>query len=78
VAVGWPDFIIFGPGGRSLWVETKAPGKEPTKMQLHRRDMLAQFGHLWAKPDTTERADEVVYNFAKFCIAKEGKPLSDA
>lgn len=77
VAVGWPDFIVFGPGGRTLWVETKAPNKAATRMQLHRRDTLAQFGHLWAKPDTVERAEEVIVNFAKFCIAKEGKALSD-
>lgn len=77
VAVGWPDFIVFGPGGRSLWVETKAPKKKPTKMQLYRRDTLAQFGHLWSKPDTEERATEVIENFARFCIAKEGVALSD-
>lgn len=72
VAVGWPDFIVFGPGGKTLWVETKAPGKEPTKMQLHRRDTLAVFGHLWAKPDNEDAAAMCIEHFARRCVLAEG------
>ena len=31
---GVPDRIVTLPGGRIIWVELKAPGKEPTVIQL--------------------------------------------
>ena len=57
VEVGWPDTIIAGPGGRTLWVETKAPGKPLRPMQAHRRDALLALGQLYAKIDGVEQID---------------------
>lgn len=36
---GTPDVLVLMPGGRSLWVETKMPGKGPTGVQadMHKR-----------------------------------------
>lgn len=30
---GCPDRLLISPDGRVLWVELKAPGKRPTKLQ---------------------------------------------
>lgn len=32
---GVPDRMILGPGQRVMFLELKAPGKKPTKLQLH-------------------------------------------
>ena len=41
---GWPDRIVLLPGGHIGFVEVKAPGKEPRKLQLHRHEQLRQMG----------------------------------
>ena len=33
IQTGWPDVLFLIPGGRSLFIEFKAPGNEPTKKQ---------------------------------------------
>jgi len=43
--VGWPDVEIFGHGGKVLFIEFKAPGKEPRKLQKHRIQRLRNLGH---------------------------------
>lgn len=67
VAAGWPDFVILGPGGRVLWVETKAPGKPLRPLQDERRKTIEGLGGRYAKPDTVEDARRVVAKFAKEC-----------
>lgn len=42
---GWPDVQFFLPGGRTLHIEFKAPGKEATAIQQYRIDALRQLGH---------------------------------
>lgn len=37
--VGVPDRIVL-LGGRAAFVEVKAPGKQPTKLQLHRAEQI--------------------------------------
>lgn len=41
---GMPDRIILLPGGRTIFVEMKAPGKKPTMMQLKRAKELRAKG----------------------------------
>lgn len=45
VTSGWPDALMLGPGGRSLFVEFKSPGKKPTALQWHRMMTLTALGH---------------------------------
>ena len=37
---GWPDRIVILPDGKVGFVEVKAPGKEPRKLQTHRLRLM--------------------------------------
>lgn len=41
---GLPDRMILLPGGRLYFVELKAPGKKPSRLQLHVMEQLRQLG----------------------------------
>ena len=41
---GMPDRLVLLPGARFAFVETKAPGKKPRPLQLHRHEQLRQLG----------------------------------
>ena len=41
---GWPDRIIFLPGGKTLFVEVKAPGQKPRPLQVKRAKELQKLG----------------------------------
>jgi hypothetical protein len=40
---GVPDRIVICPEGRVLWLELKAPGKRPTKLQMKHLTTLAAY-----------------------------------
>jgi hypothetical protein len=42
---GWPDRQYFIPGGRSLLIEYKEVGEEPTPKQVYIHDMLKGLGY---------------------------------
>lgn len=41
---GVPDRLLLFPGGKAVFVETKAPGKEPRPLQVHRHEQLRALG----------------------------------
>lgn len=41
---GWPDRIVLLPDGKIAFVEVKAPGKLPRKLQLRRHKKLKNLG----------------------------------
>lgn len=41
---GVPDRLVCLPGGRVVFVELKAPGKKPTKLQELQQNRLKQMG----------------------------------
>ena len=41
---GMPDRLVLLPGGRIGFVEVKAPGKKPRRLQLLRLEMLRNLG----------------------------------
>ena len=43
---GMPDRIVLMPGGRIAFVEVKAPGKKPRKLQIRRHARLKVLGFL--------------------------------
>jgi hypothetical protein len=45
-ADGMPDRIVLMPGGRIAFVEVKAPGKKPRKLQIRRHVHLRHLGFL--------------------------------
>ena len=59
-SAGWPDYLFILPNGRSLWIEFKAPGKKPTKLQKHRMAILAAQGHRCAVVDNPEHGIAVI------------------
>lgn len=42
---GYPDRICVAPGGKVGWLELKAPGGKPSKLQLQRLEELQSLGH---------------------------------
>lgn len=40
---GLPDVLVL-KGGKAAWIEVKAPGNGPSKVQIHRMKELASFG----------------------------------
>lgn len=54
---GVPDRIIFLPDRKIVFIETKAPGKKPTPLQIVQHRRLASFG--WDVPiiDSREQVD---------------------
>src|SRR5580765_6934164 len=42
---GWPDRLWLIPGGRPLFMELKAPGKEPSPLQRARLETLEALGY---------------------------------
>jgi hypothetical protein len=41
---GWPDRIILLPDGKVGFVEVKAPGGKPRKLQTHRHEQISALG----------------------------------
>ena len=42
--VGWPDRIVLMPDGKMGFVEVKAPGEVPRKIQIRRHKKLRMLG----------------------------------
>ena len=50
---GVPDRLVLMPGGRCAFVELKAPGKTPRKLQIKRMSQLRKLGFLVYVADDT-------------------------
>jgi hypothetical protein len=55
---GVPDRLVLLPGGKAVFVELKAPGKEPTKMQLLQHRRIRSLGFTVLVIDNKEKVDE--------------------
>lgn len=54
---GVPDRMVLLPGGRTIFVELKAPGKKPTKLQLVQHKRMQGLGHEVRVIDSREQVD---------------------
>lgn len=54
---GMPDRLVLLPGGRSGFLELKAPGGKPRKEQQHRIRQLQKLGCLVDVADSREAVD---------------------
>lgn len=54
---GVPDRIVLLPEGRSVFVELKAPGKKPTKLQAVQHKRIRALGHEVRVIDSREQVD---------------------
>ena len=57
---GVPDRLVLLPGGRCIFVELKAPGKEPTPIQLLQHKKLRALGFIVLVIDSKEKVDEFI------------------
>lgn len=57
---GVPDRIVLFPGKAIVFVETKAPGKKPTALQLSQHRRLAELGHTVRVIDSKAQVDELL------------------
>lgn len=57
---GVPDRIVLLPGGRVVFVETKAPGKKLRKLQEYVRGLIQQLGFKVLRIDTKEKVEAFV------------------
>lgn len=60
--IGIPDRLVLLPDGRCVFVELKAPGESPRKIQLKRMQQLRGLGFKVYVVDSYERVDEVIGN----------------
>ncbi len=54
---GVPDRLVCLPGGRIVFIELKAPGKEPTPLQNLQQRRLAELGFLMLTLDSKKKID---------------------
>lgn len=59
-STGYPDRIVMLPGGRTFWVELKAPGKKPTKLQTEMHEKLRKLGQVVLVIDSKEMVDSFI------------------
>lgn len=57
---GIPDRLVLLPGGRCAFVELKAPGEKPRKLQLMRMKQLRKLGFKCFVIDGAEQIDSVL------------------
>jgi hypothetical protein len=57
---GWPDRLILLNHGVLFWVEFKAQGKKPTKLQLLRRKALINRGFRVYYCDCVDQFDKIL------------------
>ncbi len=57
---GVPDRIILMPEGRIAFVEVKAPGEEPRKLQLSRHRLLRRLGFKVYVLDALEDIEKII------------------
>ena len=57
---GVPDRICIFPSGKVVFVELKAPGKKPTKLQSLVGSRLAELWQHWAWVNSKEGVDALI------------------
>lgn len=59
-STGYPDRVVMLPGGRIYWVELKAPGKKPTKLQTEMHEKLRKLGQVVLVIDSKETVNSFI------------------
>lgn len=57
---GWPDILLFIPGGKPFLLECKWPGYEPEPKQDYIHDILEGLGYDVAWTDSVEAGLEAI------------------
>ena len=61
---GMPDRVILIPGGRIAFVEVKAPGRKPRKLQIRRHIRLRTLGFRVYVLDDPDEIPEILADIA--------------
>lgn len=61
---GVPDRLVLLPGGKSIFIELKAPGKVTTPIQIQQHRKIRTLGFTVLIIDSKEKVDE----FIGFCV----------
>lgn len=59
---GAPDWLVLLPGGKSVFVELKAPGKKPSKQQKIEHALLRRIGQQVLVIDSYAQIDSLFDN----------------
>lgn len=75
--VGYPDRLVFLPGGVMFWVELKSRGEKPTLLQSLRHDTLRSLGFLVFVADSKNDIDNILFKtksnaFQTLRLSKDG------
>ena len=70
--VGVPDRIVVLPQGRLGFVELKAPGEKPRKIQLRRMEQLRKLGFLVYVLDDKEKIGEILDDIQGTSLSRGG------
>lgn len=62
---GVPDRIVILPGGRTVYVELKAPGRSLTPLQRKWKQKLEQLGHKHFKIDSVEDIEKFIQEVSR-------------
>ena len=73
--VGVPDRIVVLPQGRLGFVELKAPGEEPRKIQLRRMEQLRKLGFLVYVLDDKEKIGEILDDIQGASLSRGGDSI---
>lgn len=70
---GLPDRLCLFPGGEVVFVELKAPGKKPRKIQLFIHNKLRGLGFRVEVVDTPEQIETIINEYEEQCKFRSGK-----
>lgn len=77
VTSGWPDVQVLLGGGRSLFVELKRPGCQPTDLQNHRLMTLKDLGYdVLATSDFHEASAAITQGMAAAALYAQGRKMA--
>lgn len=57
---GVPDRLVLLPGGRVVFVELKAPGRQSTPLQLRQQQRIRELGFPVLVIDSKQKVDEFI------------------
>jgi len=67
---GVPDRLVLLPNGRSIFVELKAMGKEPTPIQLLQHKKLRALGFIVLVIDSKKKVDEFIKDYEEVVLVE--------
>lgn len=70
--VGVPDRIVILPQGKLGFVELKAPGEKPRKIQVRRIERLKKLGFLVYVLDDKEKIGEILDDIQGASLSRRG------